>query len=99
MKNLFPLLQDIACTLVKFIENHPTAASDGIETRELTKRFTLDNVAKTAFGVDGKAFESYDDISDFNKLVDQFLKPGTFQSILIALTQIFPGIVKLASIS
>ncbi|ERL92317.1 hypothetical protein D910_09634 [Dendroctonus ponderosae] len=99
MKNLFTLLKDIACIFVKFIENHPTAASDGIETRALTKRFTLDNVAKTAFGVDGKAFESYEDISDFNKLVDQFLKPGTVQSIFIALTQIFPGIVNLASLS
>ncbi|KAH1007938.1 hypothetical protein HUJ04_005109 [Dendroctonus ponderosae] len=69
MKNLFTLLKDIACIFVKFIENHPTAASDGIETRALTKRFTLDNVAKTAFGVDGKAFESYEDISDFNKVV------------------------------
>lgn len=89
---MFAILKDISGGLIKFIENHPTRTTDGIESRALTKRLTLDNVAKTAFGVDGKAFESYDDISEFNKLVNNFLTPGTAFSWYFGLVQLFPSL-------
>ncbi|CAG9766537.1 unnamed protein product [Ceutorhynchus assimilis] len=94
MKNIYPILKDISKNMVKFIENHPTATTEGIETRALTKRLTLDNVAKAAFGIDGKAFEKYDDISEFNKLADQFFTPGTWSSFMLFLGQIFPVLLK-----
>lgn len=92
MKNMFPTLKDISAALIKFIENHPTRTTDGIETRALTKRLTLDNVAKAAFGIDGKSFESYEDISEFNKLANNFLTPGTLFSLYFGFVQIFPAI-------
>ncbi|XP_076259777.1 putative cytochrome P450 28a5 [Rhynchophorus ferrugineus] len=95
MKNLYPMITEIAKTMVNFIENHPTGTTDGIETRLLTKRFTLDNVAKAAFGIDGKCFGSYDEMSDFMQLTNTFLQPGSFQAILTQMIQIFPVITKL----
>ncbi|XP_066155879.1 uncharacterized protein [Euwallacea fornicatus] len=92
MKTMFATLQEISKNFVKYIENHPRATTEGIETRALTKRLTLDNVAKSAFGIDGKAFESYEDISEFNKLANSFLNPGTMMSLFFAILQIFPQI-------
>ncbi|CAG9766538.1 unnamed protein product [Ceutorhynchus assimilis] len=94
MKNMYPILREISKNMVKYIENHPTATTDGIETRALTKRLTLDNVAKAAFGIDGKAFERYDDISEFNKLADEFLTPGTWTSYIFYLATVFPAILR-----
>lgn len=90
MRNQFPLLKQISERFVKYIENHPTATTDGIETRALTKRLTIDNVAKTTFGVDGKSFESYEDISEFNKLANKFLSPGTFLTLVMSAMAVFP---------
>ncbi|XP_050295639.1 probable cytochrome P450 28d1 [Anthonomus grandis grandis] len=98
MKNMFSTIEVINKNFVKYIENHPTANTDGIETRALTKRLTLDNVAKAAFGIDGKSFESYNDISEFNKLVNKFMNPGTLGSIIFYLAQIFPWIFKIKCI-
>ncbi|XP_066262203.1 uncharacterized protein [Euwallacea similis] len=95
MKNMYVILKVISQNFVKYIENYPRATTDGIETRALTKRLTLDNVAKSAFGIDGKAFESYEDISEFNKLANYFLSPGIMTSLVFVALQIFPNITTL----
>nr|WIT94143.1 cytochrome P450 monooxygenase CYP347E7 [Euwallacea interjectus] len=92
LKTMFAILQVINKNFVKYIENRPKATTEGIETRALTKRLTLDNVAKSAFGIDGKAFESYEDISEFNKMADSFLNPGTTMSLFFVALQCFPQI-------
>ncbi|XP_030753464.1 probable cytochrome P450 28d1 [Sitophilus oryzae] len=98
LKHIFPLISNVAKRFVEYIENHPTATTDGIETRLLTKRFTLDNVAKTAFGIDGKAFDSYDKLSDFMELADSFLTPGSSHAIILQLGQVFPSLLNMFSI-
>ncbi|KAL1512671.1 hypothetical protein ABEB36_002228 [Hypothenemus hampei] len=95
MKAMYPILKIVAKNFVKFIENHPTASTDGIESRQLTKRLTIDYVAKSAFGIDSKSFDSYEDISEFNKLANQFLSPGTAFSFVFMLAQIFPVIIRM----
>ncbi|XP_030760090.1 probable cytochrome P450 28d1 [Sitophilus oryzae] len=94
LKGLFPIITSITQEFVRFIEHHPNAHTEGIETRLLTKRFTSDNVAKAAFGIDGKAFESYDNMSDFMQMANSFFTPGTIQAILLQIVQIFPASVK-----
>ncbi|XP_030760088.1 probable cytochrome P450 28a5 [Sitophilus oryzae] len=95
LKNLFPIMTSITKDFIKFIEHHPTANTDGIETRLLTKRYTLDNVAKAAFGIDGKSFESYEELSDFMQLANSFLTPGTLHGLFMQVIQIFPVLLRI----
>lgn len=95
---MYQIIEHISDTFTTFIEKHPTATSDGIETRDLTKRYTLNNVASVAFGVNGKTFEQYDQLSEFMKLSNAMLTPGSLNGILLQLNAIFPLLGKLLSV-
>lgn len=97
MKDIYPLIAGVAEKLIKFVENDPRAETDGINTRELTRRFTLDNVAIAAFGIDGKSFESHK-ISEFMELANRILIPGVLNGILLQLTAVLPIFRKILSV-
>nr|WDY85988.1 cytochrome P450 347B4 [Pagiophloeus tsushimanus] len=98
MKHLYQILHGIADKFTNFIEHHPTAATDGINTRELAKRYTLDNVAKAAFGIDGKSFESYTELSEFMKIANEMLSPGSLSGIMLQLNAVLPFLGRLLSV-
>ncbi|KAG5874550.1 hypothetical protein JTB14_026850 [Gonioctena quinquepunctata] len=72
IKGMYPLLDQSGQRMVKFVEDE-IKTSTVMELRELCVRFTLDNVAYCAFGIEGKCFD--DSNSSFRKLADKFLHP------------------------
>jgi hypothetical protein len=71
MKSLFPLLEDNGIKLAKYLETRPEATNgDGYEAKELSARFTINNIASSVFGLEGKCFE--EENSHFRKLATEF---------------------------
>nr|UUB32654.1 cytochrome P450 CYP347D1 [Dendroctonus rhizophagus] len=94
MKRLFPLIVKVNQRLSKYLESQPNIElGHTVETQILCRRFTLDNVALAAFGIDGKCFESEE--SDFMRLANSFIAPGSFA---LSMLQMFPLISHLVSL-
>uniref|UniRef100_A0AAR5Q360 Cytochrome P450 n=2 Tax=Dendroctonus ponderosae TaxID=77166 RepID=A0AAR5Q360_DENPD len=94
MKSLFPLIVNVNQRLSKYLESQPNIElGHTIETQNLCRRFTLDNVALSAFGIDGKCFESEE--SDFMRLANSFIAPGSFA---LSMLQMFPLISRLVAL-
>lgn len=96
MKWLYPLLEDVSKNLVKFVDKTPEMTNGkGYDLKEISTRFTLNNVASCAFGLDGRCFE--EDRSMFRQLAEDFLSPEGFQIFYFTLTLLFPPIAKIVS--
>lgn len=94
MKSMFPLIGKVNQRLRAYLESQPDIERGcTLETQNLCRRFTLDNVALAAFGVDGKSFESEE--SDFMRLANSFIAPGTFA---LSMLQMFPLISNLVAL-
>lgn len=97
MKSIYPLLVDISQRLVAFVEHQPEAFTGvGLETKELCTKFTLNNVASCAFGIEGKCFEESN--SKFRDLARRFLSPDTLSMFKMFLLFQFPFLAKILSI-
>lgn len=80
--------------LVTFIEKLPEALNgDGIEAKQLCIKFTLNNVASCAFGVEGKCFEEPD--SKFQDLARRFFSADSVQMLKVYLIFQFPFLTKI----
>lgn len=80
MKWIYPHLEWESQKFVKFLKAQSAAFNgEGYEGKELCMRFTLNNVATCAFGLDGKCFD--EDNSEFRQVADKFLTPDSIQSI------------------
>lgn len=91
MKGMFPILEEISLQLVKYITN-----SKCFEAREISMRYTLNNVAACAFGLEGKCFtETY---PEFRKLADDFLSPSTWNSFKIMIIFLCPKLSSLLQV-
>ncbi|KAL1513299.1 hypothetical protein ABEB36_002723 [Hypothenemus hampei] len=94
MKTLFHLIEQVNERLLTYLDLKPDIATgQTLETQNLCRRFTLDNVALSAFGIDGQSFEN--DESDFMKLATSFIAPGTFA---LSMLQTFPLASRLISL-
>lgn len=71
MKWLYPYLENISRNLVKFIEDTNTKTC--CDVKEICRRFTLNNVATCAFGLEGKCLE--EENSEFRQLAKDFFTP------------------------
>ncbi|XP_030751201.1 probable cytochrome P450 28a5 [Sitophilus oryzae] len=91
MKSLFYLIETVDRKLSKYIDSQKGKT---LETQNLCRRYTLENVALSAFGIDGRCFESTQE-SDFMKLANAFIAPGTFA---LSMLQMFPLISNLISL-
>ncbi|RZC38867.1 p450 domain containing protein, partial [Asbolus verrucosus] len=97
MKWLYPHLEDVGQNLAKFVAKQPGALNgQGYEAKELCMRFTLNNVASCAFGVEGKCFE--EDNSEFRQIADKFMTPNSWSLFKLFLVILFPVISKFVSI-
>ncbi|XP_044262896.1 probable cytochrome P450 6a13 isoform X2 [Tribolium madens] len=93
MKWLYPLLEEVAGNLIKFIDNHPeTTNGKGYSAKELCARFTLNNVASCAFGIEGKCLE--EETNEFQELAKEFFAPGSWNFIAFFILNLFPPLVK-----
>ncbi|CAH1155385.1 unnamed protein product [Phaedon cochleariae] len=75
MKGMYPLICKSSERMVRYVEDE-TSKSSTMESRELCIRFTLDNVASCAFGLEGRCFD--EPYSSFRRMADEFLSPDNF---------------------
>lgn len=94
IKNLHSLIEEVNDRLLNYLNSQPNIKTgQTLETQNLCRRYTLDNVALTAFGIHGRCFES--DESDFMKLANSFIAPGSFA---LSMLQLFPLISSFISL-
>jgi cytochrome P450 family 28 len=97
MKLVYPHLEDTSQRISKFIDSQPNATNgQGYEAKELCKRYTLNNVASCAFGLEGKCFE--EDNSEFQQIAQQFMTPETWSTVKIFLMSLFPFLTNFISV-
>ncbi|KAJ3619260.1 hypothetical protein MTP99_004957 [Tenebrio molitor] len=94
MKSLFPLLEDNGIKMVKYLETLPEATNgDGYEAKELSVQFTLNNIASSIFGLEGKCFEEQN--SHFRQLATEFFSAESEAVFKFFVMVMFPGLAKL----
>nr|WET52718.1 cytochrome P450 [Phaedon brassicae] len=92
VKGMYPLIRKSSERMVRYVEDE-TSKSSTMESRELCIRFTLDNVASCAFGLEGKSFD--EPYSSFRRMADEFLSPDNFwMSIKSTSLLLFPALTK-----
>lgn len=96
IKGMYPMLEEVSKRMIQFIEEKSNNSCVLLESRELCVRFTLDNVAACAFGLEGNCFQK--EYPMFRKLADDFLSPGTWQSIKFSIAMTLPALNKLLKI-
>ncbi|KAF2901777.1 hypothetical protein ILUMI_04406 [Ignelater luminosus] len=97
IKAMFPLVQDVCKNMVNYLEREPDANEEhGLEAKELALKFTSDNVASCAFGLEEHSFN--DPNAEFRKMAEQFLKPTWFGYISFFITTLFPSLIKMLKI-
>nr|XP_023024821.1 probable cytochrome P450 6a13 [Leptinotarsa decemlineata] len=90
MKGMFPLLEKSAIRMMKYVEDE-TKNCTCLEARELCVRFTLENVAYCAFGIEGKCFD--EQCSKFKQLADEFFdSQSLWQKIKFTLLSVAPSL-------
>lgn len=75
--------------MVKYIEKSGDRTE--LDAKDLTTRYSVDNVVSYALGLDAKCFE--DDNSEFKKLAYDLFGGSFLQLLLISLSLIFPVLV------
>ncbi|XP_050309053.1 probable cytochrome P450 6a23 isoform X2 [Anthonomus grandis grandis] len=90
MKNLFPLIEKVNKRLTNYLKQNLNIS---LETQKLCRRYTLENVALSAFGIEGRNFKNEE--SEFMKLANSFIAPGTFA---LSMFQMFPILSNLVSL-
>ncbi|KAI7815159.1 cytochrome p450 [Rhyzopertha dominica] len=91
MKILVPLIKESADKMVNYIrdqlESNPSTIVDG---KELAAKFTTENIATCAFGVEGKCFE--DPNSEFRELGRKMFETSLSRGLQMLLLAISPKI-------
>lgn len=88
MKHLFPLMHAVSVHMVEYIENEAKLGGNPMDTKELAGKFTCDNVATCAFGIDGKSF--VDPNSEFRKVGKRILEPSFSLTMKMLFILLFP---------
>ncbi|KAK9679265.1 Cytochrome P450 [Popillia japonica] len=96
MKHMFPLMQDVSKNMVKYIETETKLGANPFDVKELCSKFTSDNVANCAFGLEGKAFE--DPNSEFRSIGKKVLQPSLSLTIKMLLIFLFPNLAKIFTV-
>lgn len=89
-------MEAVAQNMVRYIENEVRLGGNPIDTKELASKFTSDNVAACAFGMDGKAFE--DPNAEFRNVGRRIIEPSVSFSAKMLLILLFPSLTKLLSL-
>ncbi|XP_031625910.1 cytochrome P450 9e2-like [Contarinia nasturtii] len=73
LKNILPVMNEVADDFIKFIKSYPT--NTNFNAKDLSTRFTTENVIKTAFSIDPGCFEK-DEQSEFLKVGKDLFAPS-----------------------
>ncbi|XP_072391200.1 cytochrome P450 6j1-like [Diabrotica undecimpunctata] len=92
IKGMYYFIDNTGKNMVKYIEEQLKQPAP-LEAREVCVRFTLDNVAACAFGLEGKSFD--EPYSTFRELADNMLSPeGTANKLMWMFVTVFPDFIK-----
>lgn len=93
---MFPLMEATAQNMIKYIESEIKTGGNPIETKQLSEKFTSDNVATCAFGLDGRAFE--DPNPEFVRVGKEIMQPSFILAIKMLVMMLFPAFTKILSV-
>ncbi|GJQ70344.1 hypothetical protein Trydic_g22778 [Trypoxylus dichotomus] len=96
MKHLFSFMYTIAQNMVKYIDKEIKLDGNPFDTKELASKFTSDNVAICAFGIEGQAFE--DPNAEFRKIGRKIMNPSTTLALKMLLMFLFPSCSKIFNV-
>lgn len=96
MKHMLPLMYDVSKNMVKYIETESKLGANPFDVKELCSKFTSDNVASCAFGLEGRAFE--DPNAEFRSVGKKVLQPSLTLTIKMLLLFLFPNLSKIFSV-
>lgn len=78
-KIAIPYINDVTKRLLGYIEGGPESATMEFDVKDLCAKYTTDNVAAVAFGLDGESFTSID--AALKKMGDDIFKPTLWMGI------------------
>ncbi|XP_072391201.1 probable cytochrome P450 28d1 [Diabrotica undecimpunctata] len=87
IKGMYKFLDKNSKNMIKYIIEE-SKSQQPLEAREICIRFTLDNVAACAFGLEGKCFE--ENYSDFRDVANKFLSPDSLSSLQWLMFTVWP---------
>jgi cytochrome P450 family 6 len=87
-----PYINDVTKKLLGYIEGGPESAKMEFDVKDLCAKFTTDNVAAVAFGLDGESFTNPD--ASFRKMGDDIFKPSFWTGLSQQLVLFMPFLNK-----
>ncbi|XP_026474633.1 cytochrome P450 6k1-like [Ctenocephalides felis] len=95
---VFPLLYKTCEDLVKHIRNAEGSSTTGLETRELSNKYTTEVIASCAFGLEANCLNNFKEDSIFREMGKKIFEPTTWTSINITLVTAVPILSKFINI-
>ncbi|XP_026481527.1 probable cytochrome P450 6a13 [Ctenocephalides felis] len=97
MKVMYPLMTEVAQKLTKYIsEQNDATTSTGLDAKDLSEKFAMDNVATCAFGIDAESFTNPK--SDFIRLGRKLFETTALNIIKFIIIFMAPWLTKLLRI-
>lgn len=99
IKALYPLIEDVCAKLVKYTKKMSEEnEKDGLDTRELAAKYTIDVVSTCIFAMDGGSFTKKD--SEIRKVANRvMLKPDFTLVIKFIVSTMLPSLKKLIKLN
>nr|ANS06318.1 cytochrome P450 [Agasicles hygrophila]AZR39417.1 cytochrome P450 [Agasicles hygrophila] len=91
VKNMYIFMDTSSSRLVQYLENQ-TRKSNTVYVNDICARYTLENVAPCTFGLEAKCFEEKE--SNFRRIAEEFLAPGTISKPQQIIMDLFPWVKK-----
>ncbi|XP_026481493.1 cytochrome P450 6j1-like [Ctenocephalides felis] len=95
MKAMYPLMIEVGDRMKKYLEKNE-GIPEGIDTKSLSEKFAMDNVASCAFGIDVESFTDKD--SDFIRVAKKIFEPSFTNMIKFLIAFMVPFLSKILKI-
>lgn len=91
MKSLVPPMEIVSSRFLNYIEEQ-TTESGALECKDISTRYTVENVVNTAFGIEGNCFQP--GTSNFMEMSYKIFYPSLMSSLRIMCVIFFPTMSK-----
>lgn len=82
--------------MLEYIQNGPESSTMEFDVKELCSKYTIDNVAAVAFGIDGESFTNPN--ATFKKFGDDIFKPSFWNGIKQQIVFFIPVLAKILKV-
>lgn len=83
--------------MLEYIEGGPESQTMEFDAKDLSAKFTTDNVAAVSFGIDGESFTNPN--ADFRKMGDEIFKPTFLTGLKQQIVLFMPFMNKFLKVS